>query len=123
MPKVEEVTFFHRATRTLLVTDCVFNLHNYETALSRFYFRITGVHGRVAQSPVFRLGVRDKVAAGRSIHELLALRPDRIVPCHGEVSEDREALSKALEKMASWAPSRPLKKSVRDRQRQLSMIS
>jgi glyoxylase-like metal-dependent hydrolase (beta-lactamase superfamily II) len=44
-----------------------------------------GISGRVAQSPEWRLLVRDKQAARQSVERLLAWDFDRLVPAHGEV--------------------------------------
>ncbi len=104
MPRVREFVFHHVRSRTLLVTDLVFNIHHFETALSHVYFALTGVSRRLAQSPVFRLGVVDKVAAASSARAVLALAVERVVPCHGEVCADLTELSKALARMVSWGP-------------------
>lgn len=104
MPSVQERVFLHGASRTLLVTDLLFNLHRYETVWSRTYFWLCGVHGRLAQSPVVRLLVKDRAAAGASVRRVLAHAIERVVPCHGEVAEGDP--SSALARMAAWGAPR-----------------
>lgn len=84
-PKLSESVFLHRPSRTLLVTDLVFNLTQLQSRMSRFAFSLMRASGRVAQGPEWRLLTRDKQAARQSVERLLAWDFDCLVPAHGEI--------------------------------------
>ena len=75
-----EVDFFHRASRTLIMTDLV---QDFETermpALSRFLARLNGVAAPNGRAPVYlRLAVRAKWRdAARAAERLVAWGPER----------------------------------------------
>lgn len=83
-----EAVFFHAASRTLILTDLVFNLGAEFTGLSRLLLRINGIYGRFGPSRLLRYGfVRDKAALLDSVRRMEAWDYDRIVMSHGEVLE------------------------------------
>lgn len=83
-----ENVFFHAASRSLIVTDLVFNIRETENFASRLFFGLIGVRGRVKQSPAFKyVATKDREAAGRGLRELLALDWERLIPSHGPVVE------------------------------------
>lgn len=87
--KVNETVFFHRPSRSLIVTDLVFNLpkdgHN---LMSRIVFNIVGVRGRFAQSKLWQWLSKDPKALGSSVQQIM-LKWDfeRVIPAHGAVLE------------------------------------
>lgn len=85
VPRLNESVFLHRPSRTLLVTDLVFNLARPQGLVARLAFSAMGGSGRVAQSPEWRLFMRDRQAARQSVERLLAWDFDRLVPAHGDV--------------------------------------
>lgn len=101
--KLGEHVFFHRESRTLLVTDLVFNLQQYRGILSAIVFRIAGVHKRLAQSRLIRMLTSDREAMAASVGEMLAWDFVRLVPCHGEIVDDgaHARLSAALAHLGS----------------------
>ncbi len=101
--KVSEFVFFHRRSRTLAVTDLVFNLQQYRGILSAIVFRLVGVHRRLAQSRLVRMLTTDRDAMAASVAEMLAWDFARVVPCHGEVvdRDARDRLGAALAHLSS----------------------
>lgn len=95
-----EVVFLHRPTRTLLVTDLVFNMRALESRVSAWILWSVGAYGRLAQSLVWRLSTRDRAAARASIEAILAWDFDRLVMAHGTVLET-EAKAE-LERILAW---------------------
>lgn len=94
----DEHVIFHAASRSLLVSDLVFNVHEGGNVGMRVVFRAVGAWGRLAQSRAWRLMVDDRAAAGRSVEDVLAWDLERVVVGHGEVVQDdaRERLATAL---------------------------
>lgn len=98
--KTEEIVFCHRPSRSVLVTDLVFNFGpapNWPTAFLR---GAIGCRERLAASRSWRFVFADDMGAlASSVDDVLALDFDRLIPCHGAVVESdgkrrlREALS------------------------------
>lgn len=85
--KLSEVVFLHRPSRTLVVTDLVFNIRD-ATGMSKFVLAMMSrALGRVEQSRLCRWLTTDRDATARSVEDLLALDFDRVVMAHGEVIE------------------------------------
>jgi hypothetical protein len=80
-----EVLFFHRATRTLVVTDLFFHVLHRDQPLARAYYTLSGTYGRFASSRVIRAAVWDREAARETAHWILDRDPSRVTVCHGDV--------------------------------------
>lgn len=80
-----EVLFFHRASRTLVVTDLFFHVLRRDDALSRTYYTLSGAYGRFASSRLIRAAVWDRAAARETARWILDCDPIRVTVCHGEV--------------------------------------
>lgn len=84
MPRVNEVVFFHRASRTLIITDLAFNLGDDMPFLSRMLTRFNGCYCRFGPSRLLQSTIKDRAALKRSIHRMLEWDFDRIVLSHGD---------------------------------------
>ncbi len=85
-PELNETVFLHRPSRTLLVTDLVFNIVNPPGWSAAFFLSLTGTRGRLAQSRLWRWRyARDRAATAASIERVLGWDFDRLVPAHGAV--------------------------------------
>lgn len=91
-----EVVFLHRSSATLIVGDLVWNNAPPLPLPARVW---GGVRRRVAPTPAFRLAIRDRAAARRSLDRILSWDFDRIVVGHGPIVErgGREALARAYD--------------------------
>jgi hypothetical protein len=99
-PFVNEVVFFHPASRTVLFTDLVFNLtHGDGNVATRVFFGLLGAVGHFGPHRMMRLFIRDRVAARESVARILRRDFERVTMTHGEVLETggREAVRKAFE--------------------------
>ncbi len=100
MPRINEIVYLHIPSRTLIVTDLVFNILHRDRLFDRFVFRINGnAYGRLAPSGLFRLVIKDKEAFRRSIRKILTWDFERIIMGHGEVvhGNGREKLEMAID--------------------------
>lgn len=95
-PSLREHVMLHRASRTLILADLIFNFSSEEQGWDRFFHRyIAGFKRYPGMSRIFRLCIKDTPAFKASIDEIMALDFDRIVVGHGEVIErDGKALLK-----------------------------
>jgi hypothetical protein len=96
--RLEETVLVHRPTGTLVVADLVHNIGRPTGAWTRIYTRMMGFYDRVALSRVIRwTAFSDRIAARRSLDELLAQPFDRMVVGHGDPIDGgaRDALAAA----------------------------
>lgn len=107
-PSLGEVAVLHRPSRTLIVTDLVFNMHRTRGWMMGLVLRMLGAHGRLAQSRYMRSQVRDLPGARLSYQQLLSLDFDRLVMAHGDIVESgaRSQLHEALSWLVGESPTR-----------------
>lgn len=96
LPLLNEVVFFHRATRTLIASDLAFHIGPGHPLATRLFIRITGTEGGLAPTLFERLLVRDRRSARESLRRVLEWPFERVVVAHGTVLESggRAALAR-----------------------------
>jgi hypothetical protein len=101
MPRLNEVVFLHRASRTLIVTDFLFNVPNAAGPWMWLYFNLAAKLGEPCQTLIFKMVVKDKAAYRATLQTLRGWDFDRIVLSHGQMvpSGGKAALQRAI----SWA--------------------
>ena len=98
-----EVDFFHRPTRTLVMTDLIQSLEAEKLpAGSRLFARLSGVLAPKAQAPLYlRLVLRAKRSeAVAAVNRMLAWNPERVIFSHGRWFERDGAA--ALRRAFRW---------------------
>ena len=98
--EMNETVFFHRASRSLIVTDLGVHLGPWDAPITRLYARLNGCYGRFGQTWLLKMLYRDKAAARATLQSILRWQFTRIVPAHGPVIEDDARL--AFEKAFAW---------------------
>lgn len=86
-PTIAEIVFFHRASRTLLLTDLAFNVPAGHAGGGRFFHWLVGATGRFGPHRFVRAMMRDHAAARGSVTRILEWDFDRIIVPHGHVLE------------------------------------
>ena len=86
-PYENEVTFFHRASRTLVLCDLAFNFGPSTAAPTRLLMKLLRSYGELGPSKLDPLLIRDRRAARESLERILAWDFDRIIVAHGDVLE------------------------------------
>jgi hypothetical protein len=86
-PMFNETVFFHRASRTLIVTDTVHNVGPDAAPFTRLFFRLFGGYGRLSTSIFERLVNRDRAAARKTVDSLLQWDFQRVIMAHGHIVE------------------------------------
>jgi Domain of unknown function (DUF4336) len=99
-PYENEVVFFHRASRTLIMCDLAFNFGPRTAAPTRLLMKLLRSYGRFGPSTLDPLLIRDRRAARRSLERILAWDFDRVVVAHGDVLESGG--HEALRRGYSW---------------------
>src|SRR6185295_5051553 len=79
-----EVVFFHRATRTLICADAIFNLSNHPSRLTRIVAFLMG-NLKPGATLFERVLIRNRAAARAQVDRMLAWNADRIVLAHGDL--------------------------------------
>ncbi len=94
-----EVVFFHRASRTLVCADLLFNLAKHPSRLTRSAALLMG-NRKPGPTLLERVMIRDRAAAREQIGRMLAWDADRIVLAHGEPIETGG--SEVLRRAYAW---------------------
>lgn len=104
-PAIDEFVFFHSASRTLVVTDLVFNFVRARGTFTKLVLFLVGCYGHVAQSRAWRFTIKDRHAASASAQRVLALPFHTLIVAHGDVMQEdaRAQLAQAL----SWQARAP----------------
>lgn len=99
-----EVAFFHRETKTLILTDLIENYGDNTVkvgGLLKFWWKIVfQMWNRPKPAPEYQLGWKDKAAAKECLEQILSWDFERIVIAHGDLIEkDAERIARA-----AWQP-------------------
>ena len=100
-PRMNEVVFFHRASRSLLVSDLFFNVTEPETWSTGLVLRMMGTYKRFARSRAWKLFCKDRQAMKASVEKMLAWDFVRVLPAHG-VPYETAATHAETRTAAAW---------------------
>ncbi len=105
-PGMDEHVFLHRGSRSLVVTDLLFNIHTCSSLGMRLFLALTGVWGKPAQSRAWRFLVKDRAQAAQSVAGILGWEFERVIAAHGAVidANARQQMAGALRWMTQGAP-------------------
>jgi hypothetical protein len=97
-PAINEVVFFHPASRTLLLTDLAFNAPYGPENRAKVFHWLVGATGRFGPHRIVRAMIRDRAAARESLEAILGWDFERVVVTHGSVLESggRASLERAF---------------------------
>lgn len=82
-----ETVFFHRPSRTLIVTDTAFNFGEADTLGTQLVARVLGSYNHLRPTRLEKWGTRDKDAVERSVRRVLEWDFDRVIMAHGVMVE------------------------------------
>lgn len=82
--RMNEVVFYHKASRTLLVIDLLFHIKNTKGWLSPVIYTLMGTRNKLNMSRLWNSLIKDRPAMKNSIQEVLNWDFDRIIFCHGD---------------------------------------
>ena len=101
-PHLNETVFLHRPTRSLIVSDLLFNILHPANLATKLVLSLTGTNGRLAMSRMWKRYTKDRKALKASIERVLAWDFTRIIPAHGDILEGPEVPAQARAALA-WA--------------------
>lgn len=98
MPRVREFVLLHRASRSLLVTDLVFNIERPRGLGAWVFLHLFGTYDRFGASRLFMRMVKDKASFQASLRQLQDFDFEHVVPAHGAIvsSDAKRRLLAAL---------------------------
>lgn len=85
MPRLAEAVLFHKKSRTLVVTDLLFNFRQATSLWAKLFLFINGALGGVSATRMLRSLVADRLAVRRSLQEILKWDFERMIVAHGDV--------------------------------------
>lgn len=94
---LSETVFFEPNTKTLLVTDLIFNIKKTKNLMSSFIFTALTLKGKAKLSPLIKFTVKDKSLFYDDLREILNFDFQNIVMAHGDPITDqaKEVLQQA----------------------------
>jgi Domain of unknown function (DUF4336) len=100
----DEHVFFHRASRTAILTDLIVNVRlDNQSTLGRLIAHLEGVAHPNGRTPLlYRLGMRDRAAGANAVAAILGWGATQAVISHGEWF--REDATQELRKRFAWLP-------------------
>ena len=101
-PGLSETVFFHRPTRSLLVSDLLFNIVHPANLMTKLILTMTGTRGRLAMSRLWRRYTRNRRALKASVERVLSWDFERLLPAHGDILEGPSVKDEARSALA-WA--------------------
>jgi hypothetical protein len=88
MPIGNETVWFHKSSRTLIVTDLCQWWRGELSFAAKLYAALTGVRKRLAVPRTVRLMIRDRKAACASAQKILAYPFERVIVAHNTVVDN-----------------------------------
>jgi hypothetical protein len=98
IPLMNETVWFHKGSRTLILTDLCQWWQGEMPGSSRLYASLVGVRSQLAVPYTVRLLVQDRPALARSIHRMFEWDFERVIVAHNSIVDTnaREAVRRAL---------------------------
>lgn len=84
---VNETVFYHRPSRTLVLTDIAFNFDQSSSLGAQLAARVVGSYNSLKPTLLEKWGTRDKAQVEASVRQVLAWDFERVIPAHGNIVE------------------------------------
>lgn len=84
---VNECVFFHRASRTLILTDTAFHFDESYPAIVQLATKLLGGYKNLSPSLLERIATTDKQQVEKSVKKVLAWDFERVIMAHGSIIE------------------------------------
>ncbi|MBV6624945.1 MAG: DUF4336 domain-containing protein [Rivularia sp. (in: Bacteria)] len=96
---LNELVFFHRESRTLILTDTAFHFDDSFPFTTQLTMRVVGGYNKLEPSILEKLAIREKEKVKESIQAVLNWDFERVIVAHGSILEKagKEKLKKGYE--------------------------
>jgi hypothetical protein len=84
---LNEYVFYHRSSRTLILTDTALYFDNEFVPLTQLIAKLMGGYKLLRPSPIEKLATRDTIAVKNAVDRVLAWDFDRVIMAHGTIVE------------------------------------
>ena len=84
-PSLNEIVFFHKPSKTLILTDLASNVGPTSAPGLRTWVKLNGQYGEFGPTRAVKLMFKDKLRARRSLLQVINWDFDKVVLAHGEV--------------------------------------
>ena len=111
----QETVFYHRPSKTLILTDTAFNFDESFPFTTRLAAQVLGSYQSLRPTRMEKWGTRDKQAVEASVRKVLNWDFDRVIPGHGTIIETAGKL--AFTQGYEWFLERSLNTAARSRKR------
>jgi hypothetical protein len=88
---IRETMLFHRASRTLVTADLLYNYQPEHGTGEKRFFRLIGNYGAPKVAFYHRFALREKAAVYEMVAQVRTWAPRRIVMAHGRIIESADA--------------------------------
>lgn len=108
IPKLQEYVFYHRPSRTLILTDLAFNIGTDVPMWTKIFFSLNDAYGKFGPSRLMRSMITDKTAFKASLAALLEWDFEQIIVSHGDIVEQdgKNVLRRAFQPYLVTPPNR-----------------
>lgn len=108
IPKLQEYAFYHRPSRTLILTDLAFNIGTDVPIWTKIFFSLNDAYGKFGPSRLMRSMITDKTAFKASLAALLKWDFEHVVVAHGDVvaQDGKDILRQAFQPYLASSPNR-----------------
>ena len=87
MPRINEVVFLHKTSRSLICSDFVFNIKHEDSLIMKLLWKLSGTYKKFGQSREWRWMISNVFDNVDSVNRVLKWEFDRIIMAHGEIIE------------------------------------
>ena len=85
---LNEFVFFHRRSRTLILTDTAFHFDDNFPLKTRLAAKFLGVYGELGPSLLEKLATREKEKVKNSVQKILCWDFNRVIMAHGSIIKE-----------------------------------
>ncbi|NEP62851.1 MAG: DUF4336 domain-containing protein [Symploca sp. SIO2G7] len=82
---LNEYVFFHRSSRTLILTDAAFNFDEEFPMATRLVTQVIGGYKSLSPSLLEKIATTDKAAVRQSVKQILTWNFERVIMAHGSI--------------------------------------
>ena len=84
-PLFEEFIFFHQRSKTLIVTDLMFNFHHFDSWWMVLIAKLNGGYNRLGMTRIGKMYFNNADSLKAGARQILDWKPENLIVAHGEV--------------------------------------